>query len=263
MRTLTIYEESIACGLVANLTDACAEDGMPALPPASEAEKVRSAELARLTLNALTAGIVANCPVTVRPCSPRCVASAALWQRTDFGWSSGTDGWLSACGCGSVCGHSGALSIDMNGPVAEILQVRVGATTLAEEDYRLEGGRYLYRTDGTAWPTTQNMDLPVGSADTFAVTYRVGYPLGLAGELALGSLYIEWLKSGCGEKCRLPVGVTSINRNGVSMTINRSLFHDGLTGMRDVDTYVQSVNPYALRSVPTISSPDFHHHQVV
>lgn len=265
MRVLTVVEEWLECGLVANLTDACGDDGVPVLPVASEQQKIRARALARTTLNALTAGIVANCPVTVRPCSRGAVAAASAWHWGDLGWyTPGYDtGWVSSCGCGSVCPCESVLALDLNGPVAEVTQVRVGAAILPEGDYRLEGGRYLFRTDGTAWPARQDMDSPVGTVDTFAVTYRVGYPLGLAGELALGSLYVEWLKAVCGKKCSLPPGVTQITRQGVSMTINRGLFYDGLTGLRDVDTYIQSVNPHALRSVPTISSPDFHQHRVV
>jgi hypothetical protein len=264
MRALTIYEELGSCGLVVNLTAACGEeDTTPDLPTSTEAQKDRAHELARSTLNALTAGIVANCPVTVRPCSPRYVASAAGWRWGDLGWTSFAGlGWVSACGCGSVCPCSSVLGLDLNGPVAEVVEVRVGAETLDEGDYRLEGN-LLFRTDGTAWPTRQDMDAPLGSADTFSVTYRPGYALGLLGEIALGALYVEWLKSACGQKCRLPVGVTNITRQGVQMTINRSLFHDGLTGMADVDAYIQSVNPHALRSVPTIASPDYAQHRVV
>lgn len=265
MRELTVYEEQIYCGLVANLTDACGEDDIPQLPETStEAQKIRAAAFAATTLNVLTAGIVANCPVTVRPCSPGNVAASPSWRWTDLGWGSAVfdSGWLNGCGCGSTCPCTSTLALDLNGPVAEVISVQIDDEVLPEDAYWLEGGRRLFRTDGTAWPTRQNMDAMVGEPDTFAVTYRVGYPLGLLGELALGALYVEWLKSVCGQKCRLPSGVTSIVRAGVSMTINRSLFHDGLTGLADVDAYIQSVNPHALRSVPTISSPDFHQHRV-
>lgn len=265
MRVLSVVEAYLDCGLVANLTDACGDDGVPALPPASEQQKIRAGALARATLNALTAGIVANCPVKVRPCSRRGVAAASGWRWGDLGWySPGYDaGWISACGCGSACPCESTLALDLNGPVAEVVEVRLGNAALAEDAYRLEGGRYLFRTDGAPWPARQDMDAPDGAPDTFSVTYRVGYPLGTVGELALGVLYVEWLKAACGQKCTLPTGVTSIIRNGVSMQINRGLFHDGLTGLRDVDTYVQSVNPHALRSVPTIASPDYHQHRVV
>jgi hypothetical protein len=172
-------------------------------------------------------------------------------------------GWLNGCGCTFACSCTTAARLDLNGPVAEVVEVTVDGEVIPDTEYRLEGDRWLMRVDGV-WPVTQDMDEPLSEVDTFSVTYRPGYALGDVGEGAYGALVYEFARAACGDKkCRLPTGVTNITRNGVTMTINRGLFHDGLTGIPEVDTYIQSVNPNKLRSVPVVASSDVREHRVV
>lgn len=266
MRVLAPFEEVGDCGLVADLASSCGTSGAPLEGlDLTEDQRVRVHGLARMALNSLTAGMVANCPVTVRPCSPTYAAAASYWHWGGLTWVSPFDSaaWLNACGCTLACRCKSRKRLDLNGPVAEVISVQLDGVTLEETEYSLEGNhRFLVKTTGE-WPTTQNMDAALTEDETFAVTYRPGYALGVVGEGALGRLVHEFAKAACNVKCKLPTGVTTIVRQGVTMTLNRGLFADGLTGIAEVDTYIRALNPYGLRRVPTISSSDFADHRVV
>ena len=69
-------------------------------------------------------------------------------------------------------------------------------------------------------------------------------------------LACEFAKACTGGKCRLPSSVTSIARQGVTMTISSGMFLGGQTGIREVDAYVVSVNPNAQVMPPVVWSPD-------
>ena len=63
-RILTAEEEYGSCGLVANIGDCGSLDEIEGLTPAG---RERAFEFARIALNHLTAGVVANCPGTGAP----------------------------------------------------------------------------------------------------------------------------------------------------------------------------------------------------
>jgi hypothetical protein len=50
--------------------------------------------------------------------------------------------------------------------------------------------------------------------------------------------------------------VTSISRQGVTMELASGLFDQGLTGIREVDVYIASVNPNRLKVPSRVWSPD-------
>jgi hypothetical protein len=69
-------------------------------------------------------------------------------------------------------------------------------------------------------------------------------------------LTCEFTKACSGGKCRLPTAVTSIARQGVTMEVSSGMFPDGMTGIREVDAFLSSINPNALRIPPKVWSPD-------
>jgi hypothetical protein len=100
------------------------------------------------------------------------------------------------------------------------------------------------------------MTAPVGGIGAFAVTYFNAWrPDGLA-EWIAGIMAVEFAKSCTGGKCRLPAGVQSISRLGVSMEIPSGMFEQGLTGIREVDAWIRLWNPYQLKSASRVWSPD-------
>ena len=256
MRELVASEMWGDCGLVANMIDCCDPSTTDPFEGMDSDQQARAFLLARVSLNILTAGVTANCTRTIRPCSPSCAAQASVWRWSGLTWSGpGSEIWMSACGCVTSCGCRSTGALRLPGPIAEVTEVTIDGTALAEGDYWLDSNG-LHRTDGTPWPTTQDMDAPLGSPDTFGVTYRPGYALGPLGELAYGALTCEMAKAVCGKKCSLPASVKSVARNGVVMELSDGLFPGGQTKIRSVDTFVTWVNPHALKSAPTVLTPE-------
>lgn len=217
-----------------------------------ESAQERAVELAWATLRTLTGGLVGNCPVTVRPCLSRpCTACEAGWNPTIINGR-----WYNVVCGGDECSCERLCEITFPGPVAMIEQVQLGAEILDPDDYRLDDYRKLLRTDGGCWPSCQSMAAPAGSPDTLAITYVPGIYPGALGMAAAATLACEFAKGCAGKKCGLPAGVTSIVRQGVSMTLDATLWPGGLTGLREVDVYVQSVNPNRLSTPSRVWSPD-------
>jgi hypothetical protein len=257
-RTLLNHEELGACGLVANLSRACPDGTLDTIENLSDVDKERAYEFARIALNHLTAGMVANCPVQVRPCKAGAMG-AFPWSWTGLTYIPPaylTGSWLPGCGCIFSCKCQPRAALDLGRTVAEVTAVTVDGVALEDDEYRLSEKRWLYRTTGT-WPLTQDMDLPPGSVGTFVVEYRPGWALGPAGEFAYGQLAMEFAKSLCKDgSCSLPKNVKMVVRRGVTMEFKEGLFPDNKTGIREVDLFVESVNPSGLRHTPRVLTPE-------
>jgi hypothetical protein len=202
----------------------------------------KAVDLAWDTLRVLSGGQVGNCPVLVRP---------ALSAQCNVCVTAG----LNQCGK-SGCSCARLEEIVLPGPVAEVWQVKVDGVTLSVDAYRVDNGNRLIRTDGSKWPTCQQMDKGVDDEGTMAIWYVPGVVPGAAGAWAAGVLTCEFTKACSGGKCRLPSSVTSIARQGISMEISTGMFPDGMTGIREVDAFLTSVNPYVHRTPPKVWSPD-------
>jgi hypothetical protein len=263
-RTLAADEEVGACGLIANVSGCTSMDEIEGL---NDTDRERAYEFARIALNMLTAGAVANCPITVRPCRAGAMGPYS-WSWTGLTYIPpehvvGPASWLPVCGCTMACQCAPRAALDLNRHVAEIVEVKVDGVALEETDYRLAESRWLYRVDGV-WPPVQDMDLPPDSVGTFTVMLRPGYALGLAGEVAYGRLATEFAKSLCGDTkgCALPTNVKMIVRRGVTMELGEGLFPNGKTGLRDVDLFVQSINPKGLTHMTTVLTPEIRRRQM-
>jgi hypothetical protein len=75
-------------------------------------------------------------------------------------------------------------------------------------------------------------------------------------DYAAGVLGWEFYQACLGNDCRLPAGVTSVSRQGISFQIQTGLFQNGMTGIREVDAVIGLYNPNGLKAPPVISSPD-------
>jgi hypothetical protein len=225
-----------------------------------EEVQARAQALAGLTLHTLTGHRIGGCPITVRPCRQRCSGYAGSqfywsgtasfsplnWNGTWFNCHCGGD----ECSCGALC------QIELPTPVGAVSEVTIDGEVLDPAAYRVDDARYLLRVDGECWPDCQDMTAAPDEVGSFTVTYLNAVPVDPIGEYVGGLLACEYAKACSGAKCRLPSGVTEITRQGISMSINRGAFPDGLTGIREVDLYVQSVNPYALKTAPAVWTPD-------
>jgi hypothetical protein len=215
----------------------------------------RATALAWSALRHLTAGRVGNCPVLIRPCRSGCVGASdsvlnpdyrdGKWYNTVCGTCGGT-----GCSCSSVC------EVVLPGEVAAVGAVFLGGARLDETAWRVDNGNRLVRTDGDCWPTCQDMSQAWDGPDAFSVVFLPGVWPGPDGLWAAGVLACEFAKACTGAKCRLPSSVRSLTRQGLSMSFTEGMFAGGQTGIREVDAYVASLNPFHVKVPSRVWSPD-------
>ena len=197
------------------------------------------------TLRMLTLYRVGGPPVTVMPRGTACTApsaSRALLQTPLAVYGRG-------CWCAEGCGCPEQDYVLLDAPVGRIDEVVVRGERVPATSYRVEDGNRLVRTDGLGWPPC------VGSE--FTVTYLNAYPVDIIGAHIGGLLAEEFVKALTGAKgCRLPKGVRSVARAGISYEISEDLYEGGRTGITEVDTWVRQWNPSGLRVRPMVYSPD-------
>jgi hypothetical protein len=224
----------------------------------------RATTLAWSTLRALTGGRVGNCPVVVRPClGPACNACTEWHTRnltagapTWIGVGIANGQWIN-CACGTPeCSCERLCEIVMPGPVAGILQVAFDGESLPLDLFRVDNSHRIVRTDGECWPSCQNLNADLSQPGTLGITYIPGIVPDSSGLWAAGVLACEFSKACQGGKCRLPASVTSITRQGINMEMSAGMFENNLTGIREVDAYLISVNPNGHRIPPMVWSPD-------
>lgn len=226
-------------------------------------------EYGALTVWAATGRRFGLCERTVRPCG----RSWPPWGMSNAGyfWSYGTwqpyvfNGvWRNCAGCGDsgfgCCTCEPRCQVWLPGPVYSIpaTGITVGADIIPIDSWRVDDSQWLVRTDGDCWPECQDYNSDSGDS-FFQVTYMKGQPVPSVLLRAAGELACEWARACAGADCRLPQRVTSISRQGVSvsMTDIDVLLRDGLTGIPTVDQVILRFNPYRLPNKMTISSPDF------
>ena len=223
----------------------------------SPAIQTRSKGLAGAALRMLTGRSIGGCDVKVRPCKRGCIGADAGYFSAGWfvplNWA-GT--WTNSCGCTTDCSCGPLEQMLLPPPIGRVTQVKVDGVVVAPTAYRVDSQRWLVRLDGGTWPVCQDMAKADTEAGTFSVTYLNAQPVDGLGAYAAGVLACEFAKACSGARCRLPSGVTDITRQGISMTLPTGAFPDGLTGIREVDAYVQSVNPSKLRMPSRVWSPD-------
>jgi hypothetical protein len=191
-----------------------------------------------------------NCDVTVRPCN----VSPGCW---DYGlpYPVRVDGqWYNLCGHSmNQCTCQALPEVPLPGPVLSVTEVKVDGVVVPAADYRIDNRRWLVRTDGARWPTTQDLALADTEPGTWAVTYTPGEATPAGGELAAGSLACQLARQCTGQKCDLPTNWANITRQGVSLNAKTvEAMTPKRTGIFLIDTWVDSVNA----PVATVRSPD-------
>lgn len=256
------------------LDTACAPS-FPDDPSEWTPQHVLAVEIATDMLWRRTAGRYGLCPELIRPCRRSCTPDA---YGTDFLFNPRGPSTLSpyqdqygkwfnhGCNCpASSCSCKAPCSIRLPGPVNAVAEVRIDGQVIPADQYTLlrrtgyadllrQGGR-----EGPCWPTCQDLERPITAADTFSVLYLRGTPVPVAGMRALGSLASEIYKQCTGASgCRLPERVKTVNREGVTydMFDPGEWLDQGLTGLRDVDTWLRTVNPHGLHQPSAVFSLD-------
>ena len=238
-----------------------------------------AAEYGALMVWASTGRRFGTCRRTVRPCRRDCgdCQGNAGWY-----WSDGT--WFPyilngvwrncACGTGDGCfSCKPACQVWLEPPVAAIVEVYFsGDGVIDPATYRVDDYQWLVRQGPAVtgsgatdcWPIMNNLNFPVSGGlapldnSAWQVTYDWGVPMPSVLSRAAGELACEWAKNCLGLPCRLPQRVTSISRQGVSVTLADvdQLLENGLTGLTTVDNLIRAFNPYRLTSRMKIASPD-------
>lgn len=215
--------------------------------------------LATVELWRAVAGAIGLCRTTEAPCLDRCSVQpfGEGWMRP---WRDAAGVWRnSTCGCLDTCSCSTLCTVTLQGPVYQIESVTVGGEVVPEDGWKLLTNDRLARCGG-CWPACQDYCGETG----LIVTYLRGVPPGLDAIRAVSTLACRRLAEcppgggGCGE---LPSGVTSINREGLNMQLGGTIgaSENGevvITGIRRVDRWIASINPYGIVEPATVWSPD-------
>ena len=241
------------CGWTVNTTCVPGWDDYPA-----DVQQAAT-DWATYVLWALSGRQFAPCPVTIRPCGPRCSGPNGYftWPVNAGSVTGGNPPWMIPwidnglwrnCGCTGGCSCKATCEVALPGPVASIDEVIVDGVTLPESAYRLDvlkGIPVLVRIDGECWPECQDMDAQLDESGSFGITYRQGVAVPVAGQLAAGQLAGEFAKACSGADCMLPQQLASLSRNGVEVTVldPAQLDELGLTGIANVDLWIRAVNP--------------------
>lgn len=231
------------------------ETDEPGVPLYSAHDKARAIALAGQTLRMLTGYRVGGCPITVRPCVT--APAEPTWRTYPVTGVADLGSWRPlGCGCSrSSCGCTGATEVTL-GTVGSVVLVMVDGMILDPSAYRLEGRGVLVRTDGDVWPLRQDLSLPDTEPGTWSVTYVPGAPVDGLGAAMAGVLAGEYVRACVDGDCRLPTGVQTVVRQGVTLTLGVGAFPDGKTGLREVDAWIERWNPHALTGPSMVMSPD-------
>jgi hypothetical protein len=234
----------------------------------TDEQRARAVAWATFILDALTGRQFSQCPIQVRPCGPTCGLYNGYQTYPVQSPSGNVPGpWMNPfitggiwrnCACAGGCGCEPSCRIDLGLPVAEVTEVRVDGLVLNPTAYQLIGS-WLARVDGgPCWPACQDPAVPDTEEGTFSVTFRPGRALPVAGQIAAGRLAGEFIKACSGAACALPANIASLTRQGVDVEFvdPTEVLGAGRTGLREVDLFIEAVNPKGLRRRARVLSPD-------
>jgi hypothetical protein len=190
---------------------------------------------------------------TVRPCRQALRNHHGSGPVTSYLLSWEGDRWINwPCGCAGACRESGPNVIHLPGPVYDVTEVKVADAVLASNVWVLERDR-LYRREAP-WPP-QDLNRPLGDANTWSVTYRRGIPVPEGWAALTGLLAKEMLDALNNEgRCRLPRTVTTASRNGVTYRAYDPavIYANGKTGIPEIDLVLAAFNPNHLMAAPSV-----------
>lgn len=211
------------------------------------------------------------CEMTVRPCGRQCTNCPDGWYWDGMGtwtpyiWNGDWHNcWCGSNGPGGCCTCDPDCQVYLPGPVHSITSVKVDGATLPVSgaggfNYFVLDQKWLVRTDTEAcWPLCSDQNLGPGDPNAFEVTYLRGREAPAILATAVGIYSCEFAKACVGADCRLPSRVTSISRQGISISMVdiNEILKNGLTGIWEVDQIIMHVNPYGIKGSARFYSPD-------
>lgn len=144
-------------------------------------------------------------------------------------------------------------------PVHEVTQVKIDGMVLSPSAYRIDDARFLVRTDGDSWPSTNELWREDTEPNTWSVDLIHGDDPPADGVLAAEILACEIVKASTGsDECRLPRGLQTLSRQGVSLVMvdPTRMMEAGIFGIFEVDNFVRSTNPSGLKQRSTVINVD-------
>lgn len=244
------------------LVPTCLPSCWSADPAEWSSDQARAVRIAFARLRKATAGVYGLCRVTLRPCRwKRCHDRFPYlgFPLTDSPWTPVLhDGQVynircgcetNHCGCGPIC------EVPLDGPVYDVVEVKVDGVVLSPSTYWVDNNyRLVRRRDYPCFPHCQDMELPDSEPGTWSVTYRRGTLPGADGELALTLLAVEVDKMCRDDKsCVLSRRLIRRTREGIEEDFEIA---PGYTGIRWVDDWIEANNPYHARAPMGVYSPD-------
>lgn len=227
------------------------------------AQRQRAQDMAALIMWAATGRRYGLCEITVQP-SRRC--TEPLYQTYGVGGGGllspviDNGVWYNRPGGGDGCCGSTGCEVELPGPVLteNVLAVNVDGEVVSSAAYVVFDGRLLTRIDGGCWPVCVNYSQQTPAA--FTVTYLQGEEIPPAVQAAFERLACETAKACAGAACALPARMTRLSRQGVDIEVEQVdlEIQPGriLTGVKEVDDVIRTVNPYGHTAAPQVMTPD-------
>lgn len=139
-------------------------------------------------------------------------------------------------------------------PITGVAEVRIGPVIVPSNSWRFdEQLQMLWRKPGETWPKRDNRWEEDGTGEAFVVDVVTGvepdaYARGVGTLLAC-----ELLKGCLGRKCRLPKNTTTVNAQGITITLSD---RDLKTLLPEVGGWAKLVNPYNATLPARVFSPE-------
>ena len=138
-------------------------------------------------------------------------------------------------------------------PLISIEEIVINDEAVDPIKYRIDDQKWLVRTDCCSWPMCGC------TCDNFTVDFTWGEDppqLGVQAAIMLAAEMYRGMTPGM--NCKLPARLTSITRQGLSFAVidPMDFMEKGLTGIYQIDMFLQAYNPGRQIRKPTVFSPD-------
>lgn len=269
----TAYPIDLSCCLNVSgaFPDACLNDGTPVDQAVINNAILVSSQL----LWALTGRQFGTCSVTLRPCR-NCDDECCLpdFGVDNIGYSTGggypfypvhlaNGDWVNfSCSCQDNCSCTNLCEVRLPYPVCSVDEVLVDGIIQDPSSYKVLNFERLVRVpsvSGDCWPRCNDLTKDDTEEGTWSVTLTYGRPVPDLVLFGAAQMACEIIKDCVGKPCNLPKRVSSVTRQGVSISFldTMDFLDKGLTGLYYVDLAARTYNPNKLTRKSTVYSPDY------
>lgn len=135
-------------------------------------------------------------------------------------------------------------------PIRNIIEIVENGVVLPPESYTIRERAFLRKRNGSVWSMSPTKEL--------AVTYEYGAnppSIGIDEAIKLADQFMLYEMGS--DECILPDNVTSVERQGVSISVINptDIIQSGFTGIRSVDMFIKTYNPDRARVKSKIYIP--------